>query len=152
MLPLPLPQHQLGTTSHNHPTSHSTTLQKHINPKKNLWSQLGLGLKFILTPSLTNSWSCLRKSSYNRLFCSVHLWFRFAGKPPSEGTTSYDPKLYVRSKWMQPHWTIPPVALEEHLSRFSEALGKLFKTHKGKKPSYHTNNELYECCNNNKHS
>ena len=56
-----------------------------------------------------------------------------AGKPPNEGTTSYDPKLYVRSKWTPPHWTIPPVALEERLSRFSRALNKLFKTRKGKK-------------------
>ena len=71
-------------------------------------------------------------SSYDRLFRSVHLRFHFAGKPPNEGTTSYDPKLYVRSKWTPPHWTIPPVTLEEHLSRFSTALNKLFKTRKGK--------------------
>ena len=30
-----------------------------------------------------------------------------------------------------PHWSIPPVALEERLSRFSGALKKLFKTRKG---------------------
>ena len=30
-----------------------------------------------------------------------------------------------------PHWTIPHVALEERLSRFSRALNKLFKTEKG---------------------
>ena len=105
--------------------------KKH-KPAKNLWSLLGLGLKFIPTPSPTNSWSQLRKSSYDRLFCSIHLRFHFAGKPPSEGTTSYDPKLYVQSKWTPPHWTIPPIALEERLSRFSTALNKLFKTHKGK--------------------
>ena len=46
--------------------------------------------------------------------------------------TSYDPKLYVRSKWTPSHWTIPPVTLEERLSRFSRALNKLFKTRKGK--------------------
>ena len=91
------------------------------NPPKNLRSQLGLGLKFIPTPSLTN-----------RLFRSVHLQFHFAGKPPSEGRTSYDPKIYVHSTWTPPHWTIPPIALEERLSRFSTALNKLFKTHKGK--------------------
>ena len=33
---------------------------------------------------------------------------------------------------MLPHGTIPSVALEERLSRFSDALNKLFKTHKGK--------------------
>ena len=33
---------------------------------------------------------------------------------------------------VSPHWTIPPIALEERLSRFSTALNKLFKTRKGK--------------------
>ena len=105
--------------------------KKH-KPEKYLRSLLGLGLKFIPTPSLTNSWSRLRKSSYDRLFRSVHLRFHFAGRQLSEMRTSYDPKLYVRSKWTPPHWTIPPVALEEHLSCFSTALNKLFKTRKGK--------------------
>ena len=68
---------------------------KQHKPEKNLRSLLGLGLKFIPTPSLTNSWSRLKESSYDRLFRSVHLRFHFAGKPPNEGTTSYDPKLYV---------------------------------------------------------
>ena len=107
-------------------------LHKTTQTRKNLLSLLGLGLKFIPTPSLTNSWSRLKTSSYDRLFRSVHLRFHFAGKPPNEGTTSYDPKLYVRSKWTPPHWTIPPVALEERLSRFSTVLNKLFKTRKGK--------------------
>ena len=83
-------------------------LHKKTQTRKNLHSLLGLGLKFSLTPSLTNSWSQLRKSSYDRLFRSVHLRFHFAGKLPSKGTTSYDPKLYVQSKWTPPHWTIPP--------------------------------------------
>ena len=34
MLPSLLPPHQHGTTSHDHPTSHSMTSQKNINPKK----------------------------------------------------------------------------------------------------------------------
>ena len=123
---------QPGTTFHGHPTWPSTTSRNDTNPKKILRSLLGLGLKFILTPSLTNSWSRLKKSLYDRLFRSVHLRFHFAGKTPSEGTASYDPKLYVHSTWTPPHWTIPPIALEERLSRFSSALNKLFKTRKGK--------------------
>ena len=75
---------------------------KQHKPEKNLRLLLGLGLKFIPTPSLMNSWSRLKESSYDRLFCSVHLRFHFAGKPPNEGTTSYDPKLYVQSKWTPP--------------------------------------------------
>ena len=105
---------------------------KQHKPQKNLRSLLGLGLKFIPTPSLTNCWSRLKQSSYDRLFRSVHLRFHFAGKPPSEGTTTYDPKIYVHSTWTPPHWTIPPIALEERLTRFSSALSKLFKTRKGK--------------------
>ena len=45
---------------------------------------------------------------------------------------SYDPKIYVHLTWTPPHWTIPPIALEERLTRFSSALNKLFKTRKGK--------------------
>ena len=105
---------------------------KRHKPQKILRSLLGLGLKFIPTPSLTNSWSRLETSSYDRLFRSVHLRFHFSGKPPSEGTTTYDPKIYVHSTWTPPHWTIPPIALEERLSRFSSALNKLFKTRSGK--------------------
>ena len=101
---------------------------KRHKPQKNLRSLLGLGLKFIPTPSLTNCWSRLKQSSYDRLFHSVHLRFHFAGKPPSEGTTTYDPKIYINSTWTQPHWTIPLIALEERLTRFSSALNKLFKT------------------------
>ena len=95
---------------------------KRHKPQKNLRSLLGLGLEFIPTPSLTNCWSRLKQSSYERLFRSVHLRFHFAGKPPSEGTTTYDPKIYVHSTWTPPHWTIPPIALEERLTRFSSAL------------------------------
>ena len=60
-------------------------------------------------------------------------------KSPNEGTTTYDPNLYVRSIWTPPpppppppHWMIPPFALEERLSCFSGALNKLYKTRKGK--------------------
>ena len=101
---------------------------KRHKPQKNLRSLLGLGLKFIPTPSLTNCWSRLKQSSYDRLFRSVHLRFHFGGKHPSEVTTTYDPKIYVHSTWTTPHWTIPPIALEERLTRFSSALSKLFKT------------------------
>ena len=40
--------------------------------------------------------------------------------------------MYIHSKWTPSHWTIPPVALEERLSRFSKEMGNLFKTRKGK--------------------
>ena len=105
--------------------------KKH-KPQKNLRSLLGLGLKFIPTPTLTNSWTRIRTKTYHRLFRSVHLQFHFAGKSPTEESTTYRPKMYVHSKWMPPHWTIPPIALEERLSHFSKEMGTLFKTRKGK--------------------
>ena len=40
--------------------------------------------------------------------------------------------MYVHSKWIPPHWTIPPVALEERLSQFSKEMCTLFKTRKRK--------------------
>ena len=113
---------------------------KKVKPQKNLRSLLGLGLKFIPTPTLTNSWTRLRTQTYHRLFWSVHLRFHFAGKPPDEDSTTYDPKMYVHSKWTPPHWTIPPVALEERLSRFSNEMGTLLKTQKGKPTYSHINN------------
>ena len=105
---------------------------KKYKPQKILLSLLGLGLKFIPTPTLTNSWTRIRSKSYNHLFRSVHLRFHFTGKPPNEGSITYDPKMYVHSKWTPPHWIIPPVALEERLSRFSKEMGTLFKTRKRK--------------------
>ena len=114
----------------SHLTLHDFT--KKYKPQKNLCSLLGMGLKFIPTPTLANSWTRMKSKSYNRLVRSVHLRFHFAGKPPNEWSTTYDPKMYVHSKWTPPHWTIPPVALEERLSRFSKEQGTLFNTGKGK--------------------
>ena len=120
-----------GTTSHGHPTWPSTTSRNDTNHKKltiTPWTQ------FKIHPDTESNklLQSTKKSSYDRLFRSVHLRFHFAGKPPSEGTTTYDPKIYVHSTWTPPHWTIPPIALEERLTRFYSALNKLFKTRKGK--------------------
>ena len=119
---------------------------KNNKPQKNLCSLLGLGHRFIPTPSLTNSWSQLQQSSYDRLFRSVHLRFHFAGKPPNEGTTTYDPKLYVRSKWTPPppQWTIPQSHLRNvyHISPGPSTNSS--KLEKEKQAFYLTNTEHYE--------
>ena len=122
---------------------------KRHKPQKNLRSLLGLGLEFIPTPSLTNCWSRLKQSSYDRLFCSVHLRFHFTGKPPSEGTITYDPKIYVHSTWTPPHWNIPPIALEEHASLQHSTNSS--KREKAKQTSCHINIAPYERYNNSKH-
>ena len=125
---------------------------KQHQPAKNLHSLLGLGLKFIPTPSLTNSWSRLKTLSYDRLFCSVHLRFHFAGEPPNEGTTSYDPKLYVCSKWTPLHWTIPPSHFR-NVSRDSPLPSTSYSILVRAKQTYClTNIEHYACCNSSKRS
>ena len=62
---------------------------------------------------------------------AIHLRFHFAGESTSSDET-YDPKMYVRSNWTPPYWTIPPVVLQERLDNFSNNLNKLFKKRMGK--------------------
>ena len=71
---------------------------------------------------------------------AIHLRFHFAGTKTSSDDT-YNPKMYVRSNWTPPNWTLPPVVLKERLDKFSLTLDKLFKKRKGK-----TNLLLYQTC------
>ena len=57
---------------------------------------------------------------------AIHLRFHFAGTATSSDD-SYYPKMYVRSNWTPPYWTLPPVVLKERLDKFSTTLNKLFK-------------------------
>ena len=62
---------------------------------------------------------------------AIHLRFHFAGESTTSDET-YDPKMYVRSNWTPPYWTIPPVVLQERLDNFSNKLNKMFKKRMGK--------------------
>ena len=62
---------------------------------------------------------------------AIHLRFHFAGTNTTPDDT-YDTKIYVRSNWTPPHWTLPPVVLKECLDKFSTTLSKLFKRRMGK--------------------
>ena len=62
---------------------------------------------------------------------AIHLRFHFAGDDTEKDET-YNPKMYVRSNWTPPHWTLPPVVMKERFDKFSMALGKLFKHRRGK--------------------
>ena len=62
---------------------------------------------------------------------AIPLRFHFAGTTTSSNDT-YDPKMYVRSNWTPPYWTLPPVILKECLDKFSTTLNKLFKKRIGK--------------------
>ena len=107
----------------SHLTFHDFTQQK--QPAKTLRSLLGLGLKFIPTPRRTNTWKNLKDTSMPNFQRAIHLRFHFAGTTTTSDET-YDPKMYVRSKWTPLHWTLPPVVLKERLDKFSHSLDKLF--------------------------
>ena len=62
---------------------------------------------------------------------AIHLHFHFAGTNTTPDDT-YDPKIYVRSNWTPPHWTLPPVVMKERLVKFVTTLSKLFKKRMGK--------------------
>ena len=104
---------------------------KKKQPAKNLRSLLGLGLKFIPTPRCTNTWTKLKETSMPKLQRAIHLRFHFAGSETSSNDT-YDPKIYVRSNWTPPYWTLPPIVLQQRLDKFATTLNKLFKRTLGK--------------------
>ena len=62
---------------------------------------------------------------------AIHLRFHFAGSETSSNDT-YDPKMYVRSTWTPPYWTLPPIVLQQRLDKFATTLNKLFKRRMGK--------------------
>ena len=62
---------------------------------------------------------------------AIHLRFHFAGTSTSSNE-EYDLKMYVRSNWTPPYWTLPPVVLQERLDKFATKLNKLFKRRMGK--------------------
>ena len=113
----------------SHLAFHDFTRSK--QPAKNLRSLLGLGLEFIPTPRCTNTWKKLKELSMPKFTRAIHLRFHFAGTNTTPDDT-YDPKIYVRSNWTPPHWTLPPVELKERLDKFSTTLGKLFRKRMGK--------------------
>ena len=62
---------------------------------------------------------------------AIHLRFHFAGNTDSS-EEPYDPKMYVRSNWTPPHWTKPPIVLDNRLNNFSSAQDKIVKIQIGK--------------------
>ena len=113
----------------SHIVFHDFTRSK--QPAKNLCSLLGLGLKFIPTPRYTNTWKKLKELLMPKFTRAIHLRFHFAGTNTTPDDT-YDPKIYVRSNWTPPHFTLPPVVMKERLDKFSNTFGKLFKKRMGK--------------------
>ena len=103
---------------------------RYKQPPKNLRSLLGLGLKFIPTPRLTNSWNHLKLTTMAKLKRSIDLRFFHAGTHSSDDT-DYDPHMYVKSAWTPPPWTRPEKIIQERLTKFEEAIAPLFKRKRG---------------------
>ena len=117
----------------SHSAYHDFTKTK--TPQKNLRSLLGLGLKFIPTPSYTNKWSKIKERSYDRLERSLKLRFHFAGETEQdddETNDDYNPKMYVKSKWTPPPWTYPSSQMDRRMRLFETELSRLFKRRRGK--------------------
>ena len=125
---------------------------KQHKPAKNLRSLIGLGLKVIPTPSPTNSWSRLKKSSYDRLFRSVHLRFHFAGKPPTKGQTPTIQSCMSIPNGHHCTGRFPPLHLR-NASRDSPLPSTNYsKLGKAKQTYCLTNIEHHACCNCSKRS
>jgi hypothetical protein len=110
---------------------------------KNLRSLLGLGLKFIPTLRLTNKWTKLKKTTFERLHRNIQLRFFFADKNSKKtneeienyednDTHKYNPKLHITSTWTPPPWTYPKKLLQERMDAMDSKLKSLFKARKGK--------------------
>ena len=87
-----------------------------ITPPSNLRSLLGLGHKFCPTPRFTTS--CI-DDTFLRFHHDYYCKIFYAGKEFS-GNDTYDPKMYVNSKWTPPDWMMPTAAVRRY---------NIFKTH-----------------------
>ena len=82
---------------------------------------------------------------------AIHLRFHFAGTNTTPDDT-YDHKIYVRSNWTPPHWTLPPVEMKERLDNSQLHLVNYSKNEWEKQASYHIRHVIYNSCNDNKTS
>jgi len=98
---------------------HDLTINKSINPAAA--KLLGLGLKFIISPETTSSFSNI---DFSRFCRDTHLKTWFAGAPILDNKPS---KLYVKSKWTPPS---TPTAIDNRLHNFSRALRKIIRSKK----------------------
>ena len=101
-------------------------LTTNVKPPWNLRSLLGLGLKFIPTPSEPTKWKDLERADATlpRLKRSIRLRCFFSNKPPltsTDASSDYNPRLYSRSSWEPKKWAIP-YQLTRRLTSFEEAL------------------------------
>jgi hypothetical protein len=93
----------------------------------NVKSLLGLGLKFCPTPRYATNPTVVN-STLSRHHWDIHLKHYFKNEP---NTGEYNPRLYVKSKWMPPVWT-QSAELERRFKNFRICYKKLMSSRPGK--------------------
>ena len=95
-------------------------------PPPNLRSLLGLGMKFIPTPSYTTTSSSITNSTIERFERNLYCKTFFARPKNEEDEEDFDPKLYIPSGWSPPDWKLPDF-IKMRLQNFSHVISNEFK-------------------------
>jgi hypothetical protein len=95
-----------------------------LKPPKNLRYLLGLSLKFIPSPRMNVPWTAYEDHTFARFDSELKVKV-FMADHEDDGT--YNPDLYVKSRWTPPPWKIP-LEITRRLHSFKEAVKKLVKT------------------------
>jgi hypothetical protein len=92
-----------------------------LKPPKNLRSLLGLSLKFIPSPTVNVPWKAFEEHTFARFDRELKVKV-FMADHEDDGT--YNPDLYVKSRWAPPPWKIP-LEITRRLHSFKEAVKNL---------------------------
>ena len=93
-----------------------------LDPPKNLQSLLGLGLKFIPTPTHSTANANKSLQRFEKDFFNKST---FAGKPPSQNEV-FNPKLYLGSTYI-PKWWMITDPIRRRNRNFAQAIASLFQ-------------------------
>lgn len=101
-----------------------------LKPPQNLRRLLGLGLKFIPTPRYTQQGSStdFKNRTIGRFHRDLLLKSYHGSAPMDDG--DYNPRMYVKSKWTPPPWTIPKI-IPYRFPAFDKAVQKTFRKRLG---------------------
>jgi hypothetical protein len=92
-----------------------------LKPPKNLRSLLGMRLKFIPSPRTNVPWKAYEDHTFARFDRELKVKV-FMADHEDDGT--YNPDLYVKSRWTPPPWKIP-LEITRRLYSFKEAVKNL---------------------------
>jgi hypothetical protein len=94
-----------------------------LKPPKNLRYVLGLSLKFIPSPRTNVPWTAFEDHTFARFDRELKVKV-FMTDHEDNGT--YNPDLYVKSRWTPPPWKIP-LEITGRLHSFKEAVNNLLR-------------------------